>query len=73
MTALGRHFKGTGRRIQATIYIDNKMLEIIDRYAVERQRAGEKSYSRSEFYHEAAVAKLRELGRLPDENEAEKE
>lgn len=66
MATLGRPYKGTGRRTQITIYADSNMLEEIEKYAMERKLAGERNYSRSEFYHEAAVDKLRELGRLPE-------
>lgn len=66
-TTLGRPYKGEGRRVQATIYADNKILEAVEKYARERKMAGERDYSRSEFYHEAAAAMLRVLGRLPEE------
>jgi hypothetical protein len=71
MAAMGRPMKGKNRRIQTTIYAESRLLDIIESIVAEKQNGGESGYSRSEFYHEAAVMYLKHLGKMPEEEENE--
>lgn len=72
MANYGRPLKGKTRRVPITVHSSVGMLDIIDEYVEERDRQEEKAYSRSDFYNEAAVAYLKILGRVLDDDESEK-
>lgn len=67
--ALGRPMKGATRRIPITIHTTADIIAAIDAYTGERRLDGEKAYSRSDFWNEAAESLLQSLGRLPQEAE----
>lgn len=65
--AYGRPLKGGSRRTPITVHAPYKIIELIDAYVDKRVSEGE-VYSRSDFYNEAVLAKLAELGiQIPDE------
>ena len=74
MAGYGRPLKGRTRRVPITVHTAIGILDIIDQYVEERNQE-EKSYSRSDFYNEAARLYLEHLGRLPEEekDQGEKE
>lgn len=72
MAGYGRPLKGRTRRIPITVHTAIGILEIIDQYVEERTQE-EKTYSRSDFYNEAARLYLEHLGRLPEEEKDQEE
>lgn len=72
MAGYGRPLKGRTRRIPITVHTAIGILEIIDQYVEERAQE-EKTYSRSDFYNEAARLYLEHLGRLPEEEKEQGE
>lgn len=60
--ALGRPIKGKDRRVSIALYITSSLIEPIDEYVRNRQNAGERSYSRSEFINEAIEKHMRDVG-----------
>ena len=67
--AYGRPFKGKARRVPITVHAGMDTLELIDEYVAEQPGA----YSRSDFYSEAAIRYLKELGRLQNDEPTETE
>lgn len=55
---LGRPLKGSTRRNPITIYAPEETLKRIEKYVEQREAETGKSYSRSDFYQEAAAALL---------------
>jgi hypothetical protein len=72
MARYGRPLKGRTRRVPITVHTAIGILEIIDQYVEERAQE-EKTYSRSDFYNEAARLYLEHLGRLPEEEKEQGE
>jgi hypothetical protein len=72
MAGYGRPLKGKTRRVPITVHTAIGILDIIDQYVEERNQE-EKSYSRSDFYNEAARLYLEHLGRLPEEEKDQEE
>ncbi len=69
----GRPLKGKSRRIPITVHAPLDTLELIDAYTDERIQEGNGAYSRSDFYMEAAQIYLKQLGKLPDNDNVEGE
>ncbi len=69
MAGYGRPLKGKSRRVPITVHSSIGMLDTIDAYVEERDKAEKGAYSRSDFFNEAALAYLRQLGRDPEEAE----
>lgn len=65
MAGYGRPMKGRTRRVPLTVHAPLDTLEAIDEYV--REQGG--SFSRSDFYEEAAKRYLVAMGRIPDEDE----
>lgn len=65
--AYGRKLKGTSRRVPITVHAPLDRLDQIDSYVEERSREEGKAYSRSDFYEEAAMYYLQQLGKLPEQ------
>jgi hypothetical protein len=63
MAGYGRPLKGKTRRVPITVHTAIGILDIIDQYVEERNQE-EKSYSRSDFYNEAAIFYFKQLGKL---------
>ena len=61
--AYGRKLKGTSRRVPITVHTPLDRLDAIDEYVEERRQQEGKTYSRSDFYEEAAALYLEKLGR----------
>ncbi len=72
MATLGRPLKGKTRRVPITIHAPTGKLDIIDEYVEKRNNQQEASYSRSDFYNEAAILYLDHLGILPEEEDRTK-
>lgn len=60
--AYGRPMKGSSRRTPITVHAPNNIIDIIDAHVKEYAAETETSYSRSDFYNEAAIALLRNRG-----------
>jgi len=58
----GRPLKNKTRRVPVTVHIPVGMLELIDNYVAEYAEISETSYSRSDFYNDAAVSLLQSKG-----------
>jgi len=71
MAGHGRPLKGKTKRAPITVHAAKGMIETIDEYVKERKQQQEGSYSRSDFYNEAAVLLLKSLDRLPEEEKDE--
>jgi hypothetical protein len=65
--AYGRPIKGKSRRVPITVHAPLGLLDIIETYVEERDKQEEKAYSRSEFFTEAALIYLRQLGLASEE------
>lgn len=65
----GRPLKGKSRRVSVTIHSPVGLLDIIDNYVEERDSQEERAYTRSDFFGEAALLYLRQLGLDPDSEE----
>lgn len=71
MAGYGRPLKGKTRRVPITVYAALGMIEEIDKYVEERNTQQEAAYSRSDFYNETAALYLKNVGRLPEEDQEE--
>ncbi len=67
--AYGRPMKGKSRRVPITVHSSIGLLDAIDEYVEERDSTQDGAYSRSDFFNEAALLYLRQLGREPEEEE----
>ena len=68
MANYGRPMKGKSRRVPITIHSSVGLLDIIDEIVEKRDQEEAGAYSRSDFFNEAALAYLRQLGyELEDE------
>ncbi len=65
----GRPLKGKSRRVSVTIHSPVGLLDIIDNYVEERDSQEKRAYTRSDFFGEAALLYLRQLGLDPDSEE----
>lgn len=65
--AYGRPLKGSTRRTPITVHASIGMLDIIDQYVSSHAAETGTSYSRSDFYNDAAVALLNSLGLNTDD------
>ena len=65
----GRPLKGKSRRVSVTIHSPVGLLDIIDNYVEERDSQEKRAYTRSDFFGEAALLYLRQLGLSPDDEE----
>ena len=65
----GRPLKGKSRRVSVTIHSPVGLLDIIDNYEEERDSQEKRAYTRSDFFGEAALLYLRQLGLSPDDEE----
>ena len=74
MAGYGRPLKGKSRRVPITVHSTIGVLDAIDDYVEERDSQEQRSYSRSDFFNEAALLYLKQLGRevegeeIPDRN-----
>ena len=68
MATLGRPLKSKTRRVPIMIHAPTGKIDTIDEYVQERNDQQEASYSRSDFYNEAATLYLNQLGKLPEED-----
>lgn len=69
MAGYGRPLKGKSRRVSVTIHSPVGLLDIIDNYVEERDSQEKRAYTRSDFFGEAALLYLRQLGLDPDREE----
>lgn len=65
----GRPLKGKSRRVSVTIHTPVGLLDVIDNYVEERDSQETRAYTRSDFFGEAALLYLRQLGLDPDSEE----
>lgn len=65
----GRPLKGKSRRVSVTIHSPVGLLDVIDNYVEERDSQEKRAYTRSDFFGEAALLYLRQLGLDPDSEE----
>ncbi len=65
----GRPLKGKSRRVSVTIHTPVGLLDVIDNYVEERDSQEKRAYTRSDFFGEAALLYLRQLGLDPDSEE----
>ena len=65
----GRPMKGKSRRVSVTVHTPVGLLDIIDNYVEERDSQEKRAYTRSDFFGEAALLYLRQLGLDPDSEE----
>ena len=65
----GRPLKGKSRRVSVAIHSPVGLLDIIDNYVEERDSQEKRAYTRSDFFGEAALLYLRQLGLNPDSEE----
>ena len=63
MAGYGRPLKGKSRRVPITVHSTIGVLVAIDDYVEERDSQEERAYSRSDFFNEAALLYLKQLGR----------
>lgn len=63
MAGYGRPLKGKSRRVPITVHSTIGVLDAIDDYVEERDSQEERAYSRSDFFNEAALLYLKQLGR----------
>ena len=63
MAGHGRPMKGKSRRIPLTVNAPLALVDAIDEYVAERDAMEDGSYSRSDFYTEAAIAFLQAKGK----------
>lgn len=63
----GRPLKSKTRRTKITISAPGATIEAIDAFVAEYAQATGTAYSRSDFYNEAAIAKLKENGIVVDD------
>lgn len=65
----GRPLKGKSLRVSVTVHTPVGLLDIIDNYVEERDSLEKRAYTRSDFFGEAALLYLRQLGLDPDSEE----
>lgn len=59
---LGRPIKGTARRAPITVHAPLDTVDAIDNYILDHEDELPDSYSRSDFYNDAAIALLKQRG-----------
>lgn len=69
MANYGRPMKGKSRRVPITIHSSVGLLDIIDELVEKRDQEEAGAYSRSDFFNEAALTYLRQLGYDLDDEE----
>ena len=69
MANYGRPMKGKSRRVPITVHSSVGLLDIIDELVEKRDQEENGAYSRSDFFNEAALAYLKQLGFDLDDEE----
>lgn len=69
MANYGRPMKGKSRRVPITVHSSVGLLDIIDELVEKRDQEEDGAYSRSDFFNEAALAYLKQLGFDLDDEE----
>lgn len=70
MAGYGRPLKGKSRRVPITVHSTIGVLDAIDDYVEERDSQEQRAYSRSDFFNEAALLYLKQLGREVEEKKS---